>query len=56
YKNNKVLYLILYFFVKYTSTKYNYKIYNKKLFTIIYCFKKQYFKLEKKFITNISYY
>ena len=57
YNNNRVLYSIAFFSKKLLVTKYNYKIYNKELLTIIYYFKEQHPKLEGillliKVITN----
>ena len=57
YNNKEVLYPIIFFSKKLLVTKYNYKIYNKELLTIIYYFKKQHPKLEGillliKVITN----
>ena len=39
--NQGVLYLVAFMSKKYNPTKYNYKIYNKELLAIIYCFKCQ---------------
>ena len=57
YNNKGVLHPVIFFSKKLLVTKYNYKIYNKELLTIIYYFKEQHPKLEGillliKVITN----
>ena len=47
YDDNKILYLIVYFFKKHNPAECNYEIYNKKLMAIVYAFKKWRSKLER---------
>ena len=50
---NKLFYLIVYIFKTILFAKYNYKIYNKKLLTIVCAFKKYYLEYINIFVKQL---